>query len=115
MNNTITVIRGDDVALNVAFKDNNAVAIDITGYTVFFTVKDNLTPADDAGALISKTITSHSLPLEGRTTINLTNTDTDLPEGIYNYDFQTKDIAGKISSTERGVFVVNLDVTKRTA
>jgi hypothetical protein len=113
--NTITVIRGDDVTLNVAFKDNDGNSIDITGYTVFFTVKDNLATSDDAGALIAKTVTSHSLPSQGQTIINLSNTDTNLPEGIYHYDFQTKDIADKISSTERGVFAVNLDVTKRTA
>lgn len=113
--NTITVIRGDDVALNVAFKDNDGVAIDITGYTVFFTVKDNLNIDNDAEALISKTITNHTAPLTGQTTINLSNTETNLAEGVYSYDFQTKDGSGKISSTERGVFVVNLDVTRRTA
>jgi len=109
----ITVIRGDDVTLNATFKDENGTAINITGYTVFFTVKSDLTATTDTGALISKTVTGHSSPTTGQTTVSLTSTDTNLAEGNYYYDFQTKDGSNKISSTDRGTFVVKTDVTRR--
>jgi hypothetical protein len=112
---TISVIRGDDVTLNATFKDENGTAINITGYTVFFTVKNNYTSTTDDNALISKTVTSHSDPTNGQTTITLSNTDTNLDEGNYFYDFQTKDGSNKISSTSRGTFTVSLDVTRRTS
>ena len=115
MNNTITVIRGDDISLSVTFKDENDTPIDITGYTIFFTVKKNLDGDDDSGALIAKTVTDHTSPTTGVTTISLSSNDTDLPEDNYYYDFQTKDSSGNISSTKKGYFVVELDVTKRTS
>jgi hypothetical protein len=111
----IEIIRGDDVAINATFKDDAGVAINITGYTVFFTVKDNYTSTDDTGALISKTITSHSAPTLGQTTINITNTDSNLAEGDYFYDFQLKDTSSKIASTQRGSLSIILDVTRRTS
>jgi len=111
----IEIIRGDDVALNATFKDDAGVAIDITGYTVFFTVKDNYTSTDDSAAIISKTVTSHTAPLLGKTSIALTNTDTNLAETDYYYDFQLKDTTNKIASTQRGILAVTWDVTRRTS
>ena len=110
----IEVIRGDDVTLNATFQDENGQAINLTGCTVFFTVKDNYTSTDDTAALISKTVTSHTFPLLGQTTIDLSNTDTALAEGDYFYDFQLKDTTNKISSTIRGILSIILDVTRRT-
>jgi hypothetical protein len=111
----IEVIRGDDITINATFKDDNGDAINITGYTVFFTVKDNYTSTTDSAALISKTVTTHSSPTTGATTFDLSNTDTNLSEGDYYYDFQLKDTTNKISSTQRGIFSVSLDVTRRTS
>jgi len=111
----IEIIRGDDVAINATFKDDSGVAINITGYTVFFTVKDNYTSTDDTAALISKTVTSHTFPLLGQTSITISNTETNLPETDYYYDFQLKDTSNKIASTQRGIFSITWDVTRRTA
>ena len=66
----IEVIRGDDITINATFKDDNGDAINITGYTVFFTVKDNYTSTTDSAALISKTVTSHTSPTTGATTFS---------------------------------------------
>jgi len=110
----IEVIRGDDITINATFKDDNGDAINITGYTVFFTVKDNYTSTTDSAALISKTVTSHTFPLLGQTSIDITNTETNLAEADYYYDFQLKDTSSKIASTQRGIFAVSWDVTRRT-
>lgn len=114
MGNLIQVIRGDDVTLNLTCKDNDGNPIDITGYTVFFTVKENINDPD-ADAVISKQTTSHSNPTAGITTIDLSETDTDQCEAVYDYDFQLKDSSNKISSTIRGPFEVVRDVTIRTS
>lgn len=112
---TIEIIRGDDVSLNLHFKDSSGVDIDITGYTVFFTVKRKLTDTD-AAALLKVDVTTHISPATGRTVVSLVNTATDdIFEGTYYYDLQLKDPDGLISSTKRGVFNVVDDVTKRTS
>lgn len=111
---TIEIIRGDDVALNLHFKDSDGVDINITGYKVYFTVKRRLNDSDTA-ALVKVDVTTHTTPVTGRTVIPLVNTTTDdLAEGTYYYDLQLKDPDGLISSTKRGVFNVIEDVTKRT-
>jgi hypothetical protein len=109
----IEVIRGDDITINATFKDENGTAINITGYTVFFTVKDNYTSTTDTDALISKTVTSHTNPTQGITQITISDTENNLDEGEYYYDFQLKDTSDKISSTTRGAFIVTFDITRR--
>ena len=49
----------------------NGVPIDITGWIVFFTVKERMIDGDDK-AIIKKTITSHTDPTQGKTIISLT-------------------------------------------
>ena len=70
---------------------NSGDVIDLTGATVFFTVKRNLQDTD-AQALISKTITSHSSPSTGETSITFTSTDVDYVGDFY-YDVKIKDSA----------------------
>jgi len=75
---------GDDVTLNLTFKDANGVVIDITAYTVYFLLKRNRYDTD-AGAAVSKTITAHTDPTNGLTQIALTNAETVLLKGSYYY------------------------------
>ena len=111
----IEVFRGDDKSLNLTLKDAAGTAIDITGYTIFFTVKSSTdTAANDDGALISKTVTSHTDAAAGESTISLTGSDTDISEGTYVYDIQTKDASGAIQTLVKANFIVKTDVTKRT-
>lgn len=109
----ISIIRRDDTDIQVTVKNDEGNAIDITGYTVYFTVKENSNDSDD-DAIITKNITSHSNPSAGITSISLDKTETDIEEGDYLYDFQIKDTDGNISSTERGTFSVVNDITIRT-
>jgi hypothetical protein len=109
-----TIIRGDDVTIPVTFSDDAGQAINITGATVFFTVKSDLSDTDD-DAVIAKTITTHSNASQGQTTITLTANDTLIDAGKYYWDLQIKDSAGKITSTLADTLEVKLDVTRRTA
>lgn len=113
---TITIIRGDDQSFDVSIKNADATPVDLTGATVFFTVKKRTSDTDDE-ALISKDITSHTTPASGLTNINLDNEDTEIdPSPIgkpYKWDLQVKGADGSIYSTEAGDFVVLADVTSR--
>jgi len=71
---------------------------DITDWKVYFTVKLEAKDSD-ANAKISKTITSHDDPTNGKTLIELEPDDTvDLDDGNYYYSIDFKD-----SSDQEGV------------
>ncbi len=112
------IIRGDDYSSTITFTDQSGEPINITGYTVFFTVKrkGTLKGSDtDTQAIIAKTITVHSDPTEGQTTLTLTNTETTiLPTGSFVADIQIKDDSGLIASSQVFSFRVLPDVTRRT-
>lgn len=66
-------------------------AEDITGWTVYFTVKEKMEDSDNE-AKIKKTITNHTDALGGISTIELTIVDTDLEAKEYYYSIDVKDI-----------------------
>ena len=111
---TLKVYRGDTKTYNLTFTDSASAAIDITGYTVFFTVKEKNTDTD-ANAKISKTVTSHSDATNGITTFSLTTTETDLEIKSYHYDIQLKDDSGNIITCVKSTFEVSQDITLREA
>jgi len=86
--------------------------IDITDWTIFFTLKTALGDAD-ASALISKTVTSHSNATQGETTVELTASDTDLTPGSYYYDFKYKTDDGDIGVLFEGKMTLTKIVTQR--
>jgi len=108
----LKITRGDSKAYLLEFTDGSGVVKDITGWTVFFTVTDNLDAADDTHAQIVKTVTVHTDPTHGKTTINLLPADTNLL-GDYYYDIQIK-YDGKVETIVAGVITFNADATKRT-
>lgn len=111
----ITIIRGDTQTVGVTFTDSTGAAVNLTDCTVFFTVKNKCDIGKDSDdcALIRKTVTSHSDPTHGITSVPLTSTDTNLAEGDYYWDLQVKTLSNNISSTIKGIFKIVNDVTKR--
>lgn len=64
---------------------------DISGWTVWFTVKEDINDPDEE-AVIQKEITTHTNAQEGVTLLSLSNEDTDIEPDEYHYDIQfTKD------------------------
>ena len=110
----IPIRRGDSKALIINVLDSTGTAIDITGYTFFFTVKADNTDAD-VSALISVTQTSLTDPTNGTTTISLSSTDTDIAIGLHFYDIQMKDGSGNITTLVSGIFEIKQDTTVRTS
>ena len=111
----LTIYRGDSKTYNLTFTENGA-ALDITGYTIFFTVKTISDVAtDDSEAVISKTVTSHTNPTGGITQVVLSSTDTNIDVDEYDYDFQFKTDADAITTFQKGRFNVLKDITRRTS
>jgi len=106
--------KGDTQNYALTFTDDDGVAIDITGYTVFMTVKTGYDVTDE-DATISKTVTSHTDPTAGKTTITFTNLDTTVDPFNYRYDIQTKDTSGTITTVMSGTYKVTNEVTRRTS
>jgi len=110
--NNYTVYRGDTFSTQLVFTDTDDVPIDITGWTIFFTIKKNRTDTD-AQAIISKTITSIPNPTLGIYTLVVTAAELNSLLGVYYYDFQIKLLDGKIYTLTSGTFTLEIDVTRR--
>lgn len=113
--NIKNVIRGDSKTINVTVK-NAGAAVDITGWTVYFTLSADRDPASDTTAAIQKNVTSHTSPTTGQTQIVLSAADTAaLTPGTYFYDIQFKDGSGTVTSLPQAEFIVVPDITRRTS
>ena len=112
MTNDLRIYRGDDKTYNLTFTNSSGTAIDITGYTIFFTVKNYSGDSDD-DAVIKKDITSHSDPTAGKTEITLSSTDTAQAIKKYCYDIQMKDGSGNITTVVEAFLFIVQDITLR--
>ncbi len=107
--------RGDTREYTLTFVDGAGDAINITGWTIFFTLKEKESDADD-DAKIKKDITSHSDPTAGETKFTLEASETDDLEGRnYYYDIQAKKTNDDIITVTKGRVRVLIDVTIRTS
>lgn len=87
--NILRIQKGNPSSLIVTITDDNGNALNLTGRTVFFTVKrKNDYSDDDEDAVISKEVTEHTDPTNGKTAISLTATQTDVDRGIYKADIR---------------------------
>jgi len=104
--------RGDTKSYTLKFRDEDGNAVDITGWTIFFTAKNKIDDVDD-DAVIKKTITDHTDPTDGETQITLTSTDTAAVASLV-YDIQYKTSGGQIKTVIEGFLEISKDVTIRT-
>lgn len=112
-----TVIRGDSASFSIYFKDSAGDPIDITGWTVWFTVrkkKPGASIVNDDDADISKEITAQASFATGQAIVELSPEETDLDYGSYFYDVQYKKIDGTIKSADAGKYISQADITRST-
>ena len=108
----LSMVRGDSNSYTLTF-DENGVALNITGWTIFFTLKTNW-QLPDAEASLQKIITSHSAPTAGTTVLTLAPGDTSsLEPGTYDYDIQVLTNTGQVYTVLRGKMTLEHDVTIR--
>ncbi len=112
----IDIIRGDGVTINFTFTDDDDLAVDLTGKTLFFTAKPDLSDdTDDSEAVIEKSTSVHTNAAGGLSQLILTAADTqDLEPGFYFWDCQLKGAATDPTSTIYGKLRVWADITRRT-
>ena len=112
----IEIIRWDTQIRTTFFKDESSDPVDLTGATVWFTVKERqyLNIDNDDDVIIQKIITTHTSPLTWETLIELDNADTNTTVWDYYYDLQIKFPNDDIFSVAKWVFSVVEDVTKST-
>jgi hypothetical protein len=106
-------VRGDTGRIDIAVSDGNREPYDITGATLFLTVKNNLTDADSA-AVIRKEVTSHDNALGGESHFTIATTD-NATTGKRFYDVQLVTAAGDVWTIGGGLWNVLADVGTRTA
>jgi len=107
----ITIYRGDTWPCKLTFTDDDGDAIDITDWTVYFTIKRNESDAD-SDAVIAKTITAHSNPTYGLTAFTLEPTETKALLGVYYYDIQVLTNDDEVYTILKGQFISSTDITR---
>ena len=105
--------RGDSGRIDVTVKDTDGTALDLTGATLFLTVKAALADADSA-ASVRKEVTVHDDATAGESHFDLLTTD-NATAGTFYYDVQLKTADAKIYTLFGGTWRVLADVTTRTA
>lgn len=117
MASKIKADRGTTVTITGTVKEGNEI-LDITGATVFFTVKsaEFSTDTTDSDALISKTVTSLPNASEGIYVISIDPADTvSIAKGTYYYDIKIKLADSTIYKLDEGRFVLDVSPTNRMA
>jgi len=109
----LTWTRGDSGRLDVTVKEADGTAFNLTGATLFLTVKNALTDAD-ASAVIREEVTSHDNAAGGLSHFDLLTTD-NATAGTRYYDVQLKTTDSKIYTLFGALWKVLADVSVRTA
>lgn len=90
----------------------DGLPLDITDWTIYFTMKENMGDIDD-DAKIKKDIITHLDATNGKTTIELSTTDTNLTSMPYYYDIKYKDDEDNVGILYRGRITIVEPVTTR--
>lgn len=104
--------RGDTFSLPFTFSDKDKEPIDISLWTLYYTLKKSLSDADSE-AIIKKNITEHPQGAEGKTLSILTSAETSVLLGSYYYDYQIKTGEGVVLTLLKGRHTWTKDVTQR--
>lgn len=107
------IVEGDDASYNLTFADGSDNPIDITNWTVFVTVKEDIVDSDSE-ALIKKDIITHDDPVNGKTSFEFTDSETSGLDSLKPYDVQVKKTDGSIQTILKGFVRFESGVTERT-
>ena len=106
----LEIERRSTKAYTVKFFKEGSVE-DITGWTVYMTIKSNIDDLD-ADAKLKKKITEHLNAQEGIAIIELTSDDTDITAGNYYYSIDYLDDDDNESTVINGVIKIKEPVLK---
>lgn len=105
----ITHTRGDTFKRSFEFTDSTGAAIDLTGSTIVFSIKKDLSTTP---ALVTGTLTLDD-PTHGKASISIpaATMKTLVDLGTFYYDFQWTDSVGTVKTIPKGKFYNTFDVT----
>lgn len=103
----------NDIDIVLELIDVNDNPIDLTGCKIILMVKEKLSDSD-VSAKLKKVVTSHTNALNGITTIELTDTDTNLTEGIYFYDITLITSDNLVHMVIQGLFFIFMGINQGT-
>jgi hypothetical protein len=108
-----TIDQGATFSLTVVYKDENGVAINLTGFTAALQIRQSYS---DAAALVTLSSPSNGIaitPLTGTIVITMTAAQTgSLDEGYYVYDLEITSSGGIVTRLIQGQFTVSPEVTR---
>lgn len=110
ISDTFRMLEGDAEYFGLVFRDKTRNPIDITGWTIFFTIKKNIDDADE-DAILVKTITTFIDAEAGQALINLDWADTIGKTGGYIGSIDVK----KANSDRKEILRFMLIIDKRVA
>ena len=109
----LSVVRRDDKVFTFYFYNESGSAIDLSGCSLYTTVKQNADDTD-ANAKISASLEVTSPATAGIATWTLVPADTQYLSGIYQWDVQMKSATGKVTTLIKDVIEITPDITVRT-
>ena len=108
------LVRGDDWSLRLNITSGNS-AVDISGYTYYWTLKDNVDDADP-GALQVTATPSGSAAAAGEVTLTASAAvTTNITPQTYNYDVQQVNGSGVVQTLLLGKVKVVKGITRSTS
>lgn len=116
LSQNLSIPRGDSREFRLEVTDENDNALNITGSTIYFTVKENLSDADP-GAFQLSSANPAQIQIDdggnGKARIFVTNANTqDLEIKRYVYDVQVQPATGGVKTVVSGTFSVTEDITR---
>ena len=110
----LSMFKENNRTIVLTFKDSTGTAINITSYTVRFTVKQRFDNSSaDSSAVIIKNVTVHSDPTNGQSQIVLTKTDLNIAATTYKYDIKYIDNSGNEVTIVQDDLIIRDVVTNR--
>ena len=110
--NNLVSFRGDDLGIKVSFEDMNDAPINITGWTIFLTIKKTRDDKD-AVAVVKMDESDIPNPTLGELLIVIPSSVTVNLKGSYWYDIQIKKADNTIQTITHGSISFERDVTRR--
>lgn len=107
----ITRKRGDTYGDEFIIMDDQGVVVDITGYTFTMAVDPSRAPADSSNNLYQLTGTILDA-VNGIVEFAPTVEQANQTPGVYWYDLQQVDAAGRIKTIITGKYIYEQDITK---
>lgn len=107
----ITMAQLNDVPLKLTFTDSDGVAITVTSYSFFFTIKKFETDSDTNA--VYKSATTDWVLSTNTATLDLTRTIMDLSAEIYYYDIQYINDSDNKIMVVKGNITIDASITRR--